>query len=109
MSESAYLTYYQRNRDVILNRAKDYYENDKERLRVQARDKYRNLTEEEKNKKREYGMNRYRNMSEERKQRLKEYPKKYRLAKKFQYNNEQNNFLITIKIIINNYTNKIVF
>ena len=30
MSESAYLTYYQRNRDVILNRARDYYENDKE-------------------------------------------------------------------------------
>ena len=29
MSESADLTYYQRNRDVILNRAKDYYENDK--------------------------------------------------------------------------------
>ena len=27
------LTYYQRNRDVILNREKDYYENDKERLR----------------------------------------------------------------------------
>ena len=26
-------TYDQRNRDVILNRAKDYYENDKERLR----------------------------------------------------------------------------
>ena len=44
------LTYYQRNRDVILNRAKDYYKNDKERLREQARDKYRNLSEEEKNK-----------------------------------------------------------
>ena len=42
------LTYYQRNKDVILNRAKDYYENDKERLRKQARDKYRNLSEEEK-------------------------------------------------------------
>ena len=26
------LIYHQRNRDVILNRAKDYYENDKERL-----------------------------------------------------------------------------
>ena len=26
-------TYYQRNRDVILNRPKDYYENDKERLK----------------------------------------------------------------------------
>ena len=27
------LTYYQRNKDVILNRAKDYYENYKDRLR----------------------------------------------------------------------------
>ena len=51
MSESAYLTYYQKNRDVILNRAKDYYENDKESLREQARDKYRNLSEAEKFKK----------------------------------------------------------
>ena len=33
------LTYYQRNGDVILNRAKDYDEKDRERLRVQARDK----------------------------------------------------------------------
>ena len=45
MSESAYLTYYQRNRDVILNRAKDYYENYKERLREQAKNEYRNLSE----------------------------------------------------------------
>ena len=37
-------TYYQKNKDVmILNRAKNYYENDKERLREQARDKYINL------------------------------------------------------------------
>ena len=55
MSDSSYLTYYQKNRDVILNRAKDYYENDKERLREQTTDKYINLSEEEKNKKREYG------------------------------------------------------
>ena len=57
----------QRNRDIILNRAKDYYENDKERLRAQARDKYKNLSKEEKNKKREYGKNRYHIMSEEKK------------------------------------------
>ena len=37
---------------MILNRAKDYYENDKERLRKQVGDKYRNLSKEEKNKKR---------------------------------------------------------
>ena len=35
-------TYSQRNSDVVLNRAKDYYKNDKERLREQAGDKYRN-------------------------------------------------------------------
>ena len=50
MSENINLTYYQKNRDVILNRAKDYHENDKKRLREQARDKYRNLSEVEKNK-----------------------------------------------------------
>ena len=44
-------TYYQTNRDVILNRAKDYNENDKERLRQQARDKYKNLSEDEKKRK----------------------------------------------------------
>ena len=67
MGECAYLTYYQKNRDVILSRAKGYYENNKERLRVQARDRCRNLSEEGKNKKREYEKNRYRNMSEEEK------------------------------------------
>ena len=49
------LTYHQIKRDLILNRAKDFYENDKERLREEARDKYRNSSEKEKNKKREYG------------------------------------------------------
>ena len=39
MSHNANLTYYQRNRDVILNRVKDYYKNDKERLRERAKDK----------------------------------------------------------------------
>ena len=36
---------------MIVNRAKDYYENDKERLREQATDKYRSLSDDEKNKK----------------------------------------------------------
>ena len=29
MNEQADLTYYQKNQDLILNRAKNYYENDK--------------------------------------------------------------------------------
>ena len=32
---------------MIVNEAKDYYENHEEKLREQARDKYRNLSEEE--------------------------------------------------------------
>ena len=72
MSECADLTYYQRNRDVILNRAKDYYENDKERLRERTGDKYRSLYGEEKTKRENMEKkNRYCNMSEEKKQRLK--------------------------------------
>ena len=71
-------TYYQRNGEIMLNRAKDYYEYDKERLREQARNKYRNLSEEDK-KKREYGKNRYHNMSEEKKQELKKYQKRKRV------------------------------
>ena len=46
--ENINLTYYKKKRDLILNRAKDYHEHDKERLREQPRDKYRNLSEEEK-------------------------------------------------------------
>ena len=50
MNELVEKTYYRKDRDVILNRAKDYSENNEERLRTQARDKYRrNLSKEEKN------------------------------------------------------------
>ena len=40
-------TYYQRNREVVLNRAKDYYENNKELLKERVKNKYRGLPEEE--------------------------------------------------------------
>ena len=54
-------TYYQRNREKVLNRAKQYHVNNKEEI-----------SDEEKDIKRKYGRNRYQNMSEENKQRLKE-------------------------------------
>ena len=44
MSET---TYYERNRDVILNRAKDYYKNNKELLTERSKNKCRELSEEE--------------------------------------------------------------
>ena len=74
-------TCYQRNNVMILNRAKEYYQN-KDRLREQERDKCRQLSDEENNMKREYGKNIYQNMSEENKQKLKEYQRNYREAKR---------------------------
>ena len=82
------LTFKRRNRDVILNRAKDYCENDKERLKKHARDKYRNLSEEGKTKKREYRKSITILCLKKKKQRLKDYQKSFCEAKKSQYNNE---------------------
>ena len=53
MSENTNLTYYKKNRDMVLSKAKDYYKNNNERLKKHAKDKYRNLSEEDKNKKKE--------------------------------------------------------
>ena len=52
-------TYYQRYIDVILDRANKYYENDKEILREQAKNKCRKLFEVQNNIKRKYGSNKY--------------------------------------------------
>ena len=39
MSENTDLSHCQRNRDLILNNKKDYYKNNKEKSKEQARDK----------------------------------------------------------------------
>ena len=44
-------TYYERNRDVILNRPKYFYKNNKELLRERAKNKYRELPKNEKKNK----------------------------------------------------------
>ena len=75
-------TYYQRNKETKLNRAKDYCENNTEVLRDKARHKSSELSEEDKNIKRQYGRNRFKNISEEEKERLKKYQKNYREANK---------------------------
>ena len=53
----------------MLKRIKDYYQNEKEVWRETAKNKYRELSQEDKNAKR----NRHHNMSENEKQKLKEY------------------------------------
>ena len=41
-------TYSQRNRETMLNKAKEYYDDSKERFREEARNKYSELSREEK-------------------------------------------------------------
>ena len=88
MGENTDLTYYQRNRDLILNQANDFYENNKERLREHAIQKIKEINTEaylkkkKVKKKRECEKNRYHNISEEKKQRIKEYQKNYYKTKK---------------------------
>ena len=85
-------TYYQRNRETVLNRANDYIKNNKKKLRKKVMNKYRKIFQEEKNVKREYGRNIYIYIyiiSEEKNQRLKEYQKHYHEAnqsKESEYN-----------------------
>ena len=54
----------------------EYYINNQEALKENARNGYRNLSEEEKKVKRAYGRDRYRNMTEDEKNGLKGYQKK---------------------------------
>ena len=54
----------------------------KERLRKEARERYRNLSEEEKEKECQYHRDRNENLSEEEKQKKVEYMRNYYLAHK---------------------------
>ena len=72
MSEET--TYYQRNREAILHRAKQYHNDHNEVLKERERNKYRELSEEEKNTKREYGRNRCEALK--RKQKIKRISRK---------------------------------
>ena len=64
-SQNTYLTYYQRNKELISSKNKEYYQKNKDRLSTQARDKYRNWSEEKKKERLEYDKNRRENMTEE--------------------------------------------
>ena len=47
------------------NLSAKYYQEDKERLHIIARERYENLSKEDKEKKQQYGHERYKNLSED--------------------------------------------
>lgn len=48
MSTDTQQTYYKKSRDLILSKAKAYYENNKDRISKQRKDKYNKMSEEKK-------------------------------------------------------------
>ena len=67
MSNAVKLTYYQRNKDLMLKKAKEYYHANKDKINKRLRDDYNELPEEKKIKRREYEKNWCDNMSKEQK------------------------------------------
>ena len=68
--------FYQRNRETLLKKQRDFYENNKELIKEQARIKYLSLSIEEKNKRSEYAKNWCNNLPNDKKNIKKEYGKK---------------------------------
>ena len=75
------IAYYQRNKDVLLNIAQYYYENNKKILRDKGKDNYINLSEEEKTKRVNLEKIDIIICLRKRNKNLKEYQKNYREAK----------------------------
>ena len=58
------------------NLSAKYYQENKERLLEKASERYQNLSKGEKEKNQQYGRERHKNLSEDEKQKLVEYRKK---------------------------------
>ena len=75
--------YYQKNRDIILKRAKEYYRNNplaeeqKKRISHYQKEYQKNMTDEQKQRYREAKKHKYHNMTDKQKQKEKDYQKNY--------------------------------
>ena len=67
MASAIKLTYYKRNKDLMLKKAKEYCHANKDKINKRLRDKYKKLPEEKKIKRREYEKNWRSKMSKEQK------------------------------------------
>ena len=75
MADAAYLTYYQRNRYLVLNKAKNITKTIKVDWASRQEKNVTTCLKKKKIKKREYGKNRYHTMSEGEKIKKREYEK----------------------------------
>ena len=69
--KSQKLTYYQKNRVIILQRSKEYYENNKDERKKYQRDRFHNMTSEERDKSNEYRRIWYCKLDKEKKNKIR--------------------------------------
>ena len=69
--KSQKLTYYQKNWVIILQRSKEYYENNKDERKKYQRDRFHNMTSEERDKLNEYRRTWYCKLDEENKNKIR--------------------------------------
>ena len=105
VSGEVILSYYQKNRDKILNRAKEYYQKNKETINEKREKKYKELNDADKDIIKNDRMNRYSSMEDEAKMKLKEYRRNYYKKSKEQRAKEQE-FIKNIKKEYENYNGK---
>ena len=70
-SNSQKLTYYQRNRDTMLQRSKEYYEKNKDKIKEYQRNRFHNMTIEGKDKFNKYHKMWYSKLDDDRKNRMR--------------------------------------
>ena len=70
-SNSPKLTYYQRNRDNMLQRSKEYYENNKDRRKEYQRNRFHDMSVEERDKSNEYHRILYSKLDDDRKNKMR--------------------------------------
>ena len=70
-SNSQKLTYYQRNRDAMLQRSKEYYENNKDKRKEYQRIRFHNMSVEERDKLNEYHRTWYSKLDDDNKNKMR--------------------------------------
>ena len=65
------LTYYQRNRDAMLQRSKEYYENNKDKGKEYQINRFHNMSKEERDKLNEYHRRWYSKLDDDRKNNMR--------------------------------------
>ena len=69
--KSKKLTYYQKNRDIILQRSEEYCESNKDERKKYQRDRFHNMTSEERDKLNKYRRIWYCRLDEEKKNKIR--------------------------------------